>query len=230
MKVLCKVCPQFVDSVMMKNNFEYHFYPYYQYDGKFEKEILVKKGNKIYILDIHVNQESGIDIARKIRKKEPESIIIFLSNYNNLAQLVITEEIMPLTFISKYDNYKEKLMSAIKTALNILGKRKHLKISGKGIDYSIPLKDILYITYDSVERKSIIITDYNSFKVGKPLADIFELLSEEFKYSHRACIVNAARIAKLDRTEKNIIFDTGKETDLLSNNYKKELKEYVNRI
>ncbi len=217
-----------IDNVMMKNNIAYKTFPFLEYNKHFENKVNAKKANTIYILDIHVHQTSGIDIARTIREKDQQAIIIFLSRYHQLVETIITQDIMPLTFISKYKDYQTRLYKVIDHALSILNIRKQLKIEEKGIHYTIPLRDILYITHDSVERKSIVITDYSEFHIGKTLSEIFEQLSPQFKYSHRACIVNMERVTKLDTKKKLITFDNGKTIDLVSNNHKKELKEYVN--
>lgn len=217
-----------IDNIMMKNNIAYKTFPFLEYNKHFESKVNAKKANTIYILDIHVNQTSGIDIARKIREKDQQAIIIFLSRYHQLVETIITQDIMPLTFISKYKDYQKRLYKVIDNALSILNIRRQLKIEEKGIHYTIPLRDILYITHDSVERKSIVITDYSEFHIGKTLSEIFEQLSPQFKYSHRACIVNMERVTKLDTKKKLITFDNGKTIDLISNNHKKELKEYVN--
>lgn len=217
-----------IDNIMMKNNIGYKIFSFSEYNNQFKSKVDAKKANTIYILDIHVNQVSGIDMARKIRENDQQAIIIFLSRYHQLAEMIITQDIMPLTFISKYRNYQERLKTVIDNALSILNIRKQLKIKEKGIHYQIPLRDILYITHDSVERKSIVITDYSEFHIGRTLSEIFDQLNSQFKYSHRACIVNMERVTKLDTKKKLITFDNGKTIDLISNNHKKELKEYVN--
>ena len=187
-----------IDNIMMKNNIGYKIFSFSEYNNQFKSKVDAKKANTIYILDIHVNQVSGIDMARKIRENDQQAIIIFLSRYHQLAEMIITQDIMPLTFISKYKNYQERLKTVIDNALSILNIRKQLKIKEKGIHYQIPLRDILYITHDSVERKSIVITDYSEFHIGRTLSEIFDQLNSQFKYSHRACIVNMERVTKLD--------------------------------
>ena len=217
-----------INSTMMNNNLQYKIFPYLDYNEEFHKQVSAKKSNTIYILDIEVNGNSGIDIAREIRKIDDRSIIIFLSKYNNLVETILTDNLMSLTFISKQcNNYQEKLKQAICKALSIFDNRGHLKIIEKGVSYLIPLKDILYITHDSVERKSIIITEYNDFWVNKSLAELFETLPNTFKYSHRACIVNMDRITKVEIHKMLIYFDEGTILNLFSNTYKKEIKDYV---
>ena len=70
-----------INSTMMNNNLQYKILPYLDYNEEFHKQVSAKKSNTIYILDIEVNGNSGIDIAREIRKIDDRSIIIFLSKY-----------------------------------------------------------------------------------------------------------------------------------------------------
>ena len=142
-----------------------------------------------------------------------QSALIFLTSHGELAEYVVYNVISPLGFISKFDNYKEKLKSLINVAMKQMGFRNLLKFETSKMAYQIPLRDILYITHDSVERKSIVITDYSEFHIGKTLSEIFEQLSPQFKYSHRACIVNMERVTKLDTKKKLITFDNGKTID-----------------
>ena len=216
-----------IDSLMMGNNIHYRTYKFYDYNDEFFKRAKIKGTNKVYILDIEVNEKSGIDIARKIRETDLQSALIFLTSHGELAEYVVYNVISPLGFISKFDHYEEKLKSLINIAMKQVGSRNLLKFETSKMAYQIPLRDILYITHDSVERKSIVITDYSEFHIGRTLSEIFDQLNSQFKYSHRACIVNMERVTKLDTKKKIITFDNGETIDLISNNHKKELKEYV---
>ena len=217
-----------IDSLMMGNNIHYRIYKFYNYNDEFFKRVKIKGTNKVYILDIEVNEKSGIDIARKIRETDLQSALIFLTSHGELAEYVVYNVISPLGFVSKFDHYEEKLKSLINIAMKQMGSRNLLKFETSKMAYQIPLRDILYITHDSVERKSIVITDYSEFHIGRTLSEIFDQLNSQFKYSHRACIVNMERVTKLDTKKKIITFDNGETIDLISNNHKKELKEYVN--
>ena len=110
-------------------------------------------------MDIETKNSSGIDVARKIREKDVDSIIIFLTSHDELGYTILKSEFFFLSFICKFDNYESKLESAIKKALNILGKKNIIRFEDQGALYTIPANDILYITRDSIERKCVINTD-----------------------------------------------------------------------
>lgn len=212
-----------IDRTMMKNKVPYKKSIYYDYNKTFMKIIDEKLPNKVYILDIETPSASGIDVVRKIREKDLNSIIIFLTSHDELGYTILKQEFMFLSFICKFDDYENKLEQSIRKALKVVGQKLILSISDHGVVYNIPLDDIIYITRDSVERKCIIKTDYNEFKVNKPLAEILELLDSRFKQSHRACIVNMDRVHTINKKNKTIGFDNGIMVDLMNDDFKKEV-------
>lgn len=212
-----------IDKLMMKNQLAYKTHVFDEYDESFYKIMKTKNSSKIYVLDIETKNSSGIDIARKIREKDIDSIIIFLTSHDELGYTILKSEFLFLSFICKFDNYEDKLESALKKALKILGKKNIIRFENQGALYTIPADDILYITRDSIERKCVISTDYAQFKINKTLMEMLEMLDGRFKKSHRACIVNMDRVRVIEHHKRRIIFDNASTTDLLSSNFKKEV-------
>lgn len=212
-----------IDKVMMKNTLSYKNYVFYDYDKKFVDFIQEKLPNKIYILDIETPSASGIDMVRKIREKDMQSIIIFLTSHDELGYVILKQEFMFLSFICKFDDYEEKLESSIKKALKIVGQKQVITIHESSATYNVPIEDILYITRDSVDRKCIIKTDYTEFRVGRTLSDLLEEVGPNFKQSHRACIVNMERYRKFNKKTREITFDNGEKIDLVNDDFKKEV-------
>jgi len=214
---------RYVNEQMMKNNLEYKTYTFFDYDRHFFEKMNKIKANKIYILDIETKSASGIDIARMIRNEDVNSVIIFVTAHNELGSIVLKEQLMFLTFICKFNDFENKLKQAIDKSLEVLEHKSVIRFSDCSVVYTIPVKDILYITRDSIDRKCIIKTDYTSYHVNKSLTELKEMANEELNYSHRACLVNKNRIRKIIKNENKIEFDNSEVIDMLSNNYKKEL-------
>lgn len=212
-----------VVKTMMKNKIPYKKYVYFDYDKSFMKVVDEKLPNKIYILDIETPSASGIDVVRKIREKDMNSIIIFLTSHDELGYTILKYEFMFLAFICKFDNYEDKLEEVIKKALKLTGQKLVLSMNDHGTIYNIPQDDILYITRDSVDRKCIIKTDYSEFRVNKSLSELLEQLGESFKQSHRACLVNMNRVRVVNKKKKEIVFDNGEMIDLMNDEFKKEV-------
>lgn len=210
-------------KILDKNNKESNFYLFNDYNKEFYNIVNEKMPSKIYLLDIETPSASGIDIARNIRKKDLDSVIIFLTAHEELGNIVLKNDLMFLSFINKFDDVESRLNLSLKKALNILGKKQMIKIEDRNNTYTINLDDILYITKDSFERKTIIVTDYTEFRVNNSLSEIVSNLDNRFIQTHRACYINNDRKVKIDKTNRIITFDNGDEIDLLSDKYKKEV-------
>ena len=222
-KTYRKLAEKVITSYMMKNELEYKIHMFKDYDKSFLNIVESKLSFKIYILDIETPTRSGIDIARIIRNKDVDSVLIFLTGHQELSQIVIQNEFLFLSFINKFNNCEEHLKKTLDKALKILKQRKTVKFKDGGVTYTISLDDILYITKDSVERKCIIKTDYTTFKINKTLTEIKEMLTNNFMQTHRACIVNKTRIVSYNKPKKMVMFDNGETIDLVSHKYEKEL-------
>jgi len=212
-----------ITKYMMKNELEYKIHKFNDYDNKFMSIVEKKMPFKIYILDIETPTKSGIDIARIIRNKDVDSIIIFLTGHQELSNVVIENEFLFLSFINKFDRCEERFEKALDKALKVLKVRKTIRFRDSGVTYTIALDDILFISKDSVSRKSILKTDYAEFKLSKNLNEVVKLLDENFIQTHRACIVNKKRVVGYSKSKRIVIFDNGETTDIVSNRFEGKL-------
>lgn len=212
-----------IDKFMIKNNIQYRTHKFYDYDDNFLELIDNPLNNKVYILDIETPTYSGIDVARLIRNKDKSSIIMFLTGHDELGLVVLKSCLNFLTFISKFDNYKLKLEQALEETLELLDSKKSISFLEHGTKYSISANSILYITRDTIERKTIVKTDCNEYKIYMPLEKLNALSGNIFVKTHKSCLVNMSRVDKIDCNRNLITFDNGEVTDLLSNKYKKEV-------
>ena len=208
-----------ITKYMMKNQMEYKIHMFKDYNRDFMDLINTKMSFKIYILDIEAPTRSGIDIARIIRNKDVNSVIIFLTGHQELSQVIIKEEFLFLSFINKFDDCENRLIKAIKMAQKIIKTKKTIRFKDGGVLYTIDLDDILYVTKNSGERKSIIKTDYSEFRVNKNLIELHDMLSDDFVQTHRACIVNRSRVASYAKSKQLITFDNGEWTDVISSRF-----------
>lgn len=212
-----------VASYMMKNKLEYKTHTFEDYNSDFIKIVESKLPFKVYILDIETPTKSGIDIARLIRNKDVDSVLIFLTGHQELGHVVMKNDFLFLSYINKFDDCENRLIKSLDKALQMFKIKSVIRFKDNGVVYTIPQDDILYITRDSVERKCIIVTDYNEFKVGKNLAELEEMLNDNFIKTHRACLMNTKRIMSFSKSQKEVVFDNGMTSDLISTRFDKEL-------
>lgn len=214
---------EIVNNFMMKNKIEYQLHIFNDYNKSFNEIIDSKIPSKIYLLDIETPSGSGIDIARKIRNKDVDSVIIFLTVHEELGNIILKNDLMFLSFINKFDNLKLRLNNSLKKALDLLKHKRIIKFTDRNVIYTINIDDILYLTKESYERKTIIKTDYTEFKVNTTLAELINMLDDRFIQTHRSCYINNDRKVRIDKANRIILFDNGETTDLLSDKYRREL-------
>lgn len=209
-----------IDKFMMKNECEYEKHLFSDYNDDFLKVISQKMPGKIYILDIETPTRSEIDVARIIRTRDNNSILIFLTGHEELGKVVLESDFAYLSFINKFDDWEKRFERTLKKALKIVGTKQTVKFYDNGCTIRVSYDDILYIMRDSFERKSTIKTDFNEFKVRIPLSVIKEKLTEDFIQTHRACIINKNRVMQYDKVNKTVLFDNGEKIDLISRRFK----------
>ena len=78
-----------IDKYMISNNIQYRTHKFFDYDDKFIQLIDEPLNHKIYILDIETPTSSGIDVARVIRNKDKNSVLIFLTGHDELGLVVL---------------------------------------------------------------------------------------------------------------------------------------------
>ncbi len=212
-----------ITKYMMKNTTEYDIYEFNDYGSDFMKIVEKKLPFKIYILDIETPTRSGFDVARIIRNKDVDSIIIFLTGHQELSHIAVENEFLFLSFINKFVDCENRLVKALDKALKFLKVRKTIRFKDKGIIYTLVLDDILYVVKDSGSRKCIIKTDYTEFPISKNLTEVKKILGDDFIQTHRACVVNRKRVASFSKSKRIIIFDNGESVDIISSKFNGEL-------
>ena len=220
-KKFLDIMSDIITKTMMSNKFVYKTHKFVEYDSSFYDIMNSSISNKIYILDIETREASGIDVARKIRKHDIDSIIIFATVHNEAGLILLKDDLMFLNFICKFDDFENKLSNSINKALEFIHHKVNIKFLDRGTIYTIPLSDILYVTKESNDRKCIIKTINNEFKVNLTLKDVVELCDNKLVQTHRSCFVNMDRVRMIDKRENVIVFDSGSSIDMLSSTYKK---------
>jgi two-component system response regulator AgrA len=221
-----KVC-KIITKLMLPIDLEYKTICFNSYGKDFESFINKKAGKKVYILDVEVNNASGLDVARKIREKDWESIIVILTAHYELAYEAFKNRLMLLDFISKFDNYQKSLYDVLQVALKILNNKRQLTFKMGTVIYKADYDEILYINKEGSSRNTRIKTYSDEYSVALSLNEICKSLDSNFVRTHRACVINKSNVKTIDFKRNTIIFKDGEEISLLSKNYKKEVKKCV---
>lgn len=201
-----------------------------KYFTKYNKELQNVIGDnsirKVYIMDIELESKiSGIDIAKQIRELDWESEIVFITCHDNMFETVYRSVYEVFDFIEKFHNMEDRLEKDIELIFQKKFDNKMLKVSNRNIDLQIFYRAITHITRDKEERKVLIHTDRNIFKVNMNLSDIIELLDSRFVQTHRSCITNHQRVNQWNWPKGYYVLDSGKKIEYLSKKYKKEVEK-----
>ncbi len=218
-----------IAKITMSYDFDYNVYTFSKYDKELNRIINEEAELKIYILDIEIPGKTGPEIARKIRETDLNSIIMILTTHNELELSVLKKKLLIYDFISKFDDYEKELTESIKSILDKLNNIKTLNFKSNKDVYQIKFDNILYIYKDNNTQMSIIVTKSKEFPVRQTLLELSEKIGNSFVKTHRACLVNVNKIIKVDFSDNIIYFENNIKTDLLSRNYKKELKERLKK-
>ena len=229
--ILCDNEPAITESVksiitrmMFKNNVGYKIHIFNSYNTSFNTIMNSGLENKIYILDIEVGSKSGIEIAKKIREKDWISVILVLSSHQELESMAYKSKILLFDFISKFDLYDKKLENTLLMCVEKRINEDALVIKADRKLQKVNYNDILYVTYDSYSRKSIIVTENGEYHVSEPLKNICSRLKGDFEHTHKSCVVNLKKVKDIDFANKEVMFLNGTKTDLLSRRYASEVK------
>lgn len=149
--------------------------------------LLNNQNADILICDINLGDNNGIEVARKVIEKSPETKIIFITGYPQEYFDDLFVGVRPYGCLKKPIN-TDKLLKYIDNASDDLKNNPSLKIKIKNDDIVLPLKNILYI--ESNQRQKIIHTYNESYKVNISFSKIETMLSNSFARCHVAYYVN----------------------------------------
>ncbi len=210
-------------NYMMKNKFEFDILMFEGVTDSLMDLVRAHESNYIYILDFELPRTTAIEVAREIRKKDWVSPIIIFTVNGGMAFETFKQRLQILDFVSKQFEAEKNLFELFDICFQQLNVRKSFKYKIGKVDYSIDYDKILYIYKDTIERKSVIVTERNEYKIPLNLVKVKELLSDDFIFTHKACIVNRNRVDAYVWNQGKVIFDNGTEAPFLSRTHKKDV-------
>ncbi len=171
----------------------------------------------ILFLDIEMPHISGMDVARMLRKSNPDIYIVFITNRED--QVYESFEVKPFRFLRK-SHFSQEVPAMVKALSTELKKLDSLSIPVKelhsGIIYNLNVNKIIYIEVQG--RYCHVITTKDDFEFQYKLKDLIEQLSGQgFLQPHRSFLVNYRFISSL---QKDTVLLTTKEEIPLSRGYK----------
>lgn len=184
-KIILQKNVDIINKTMFENNIDYRVYPFSEYSESFKKIITTEIKNKIYILDIELDDVSGIDIARDIRSIDMESLIIISTTHTEYLPYTLKSKIMLFDYVSKFEDYEENLSSVIIRALNSYSLNNCINFKSNNQDIKVPLTDILFIKYNINKKCTVIKTVDGYYETNDSYELLINSLDDSFKEINR---------------------------------------------
>lgn len=110
--------------------------------------------------------------------------------------------------------------------LENISSNKRIKIITKEYIYILPINEVAYIKYEN--RHAVFYMDDNRhYEIPKTLEEIKSMLSSEFMYCHRSCIVNTNLVTVITKKERQLLLRNGTVITDVSLAYLKEIMKCI---
>ena len=175
----------------------------------------------ILLLDIQMDGQSGVELAKKLRETDEKLIIIFVTAMPDFIQEGY--DVSALHYLMKPVD-EEKLYAVLDRGVKQLNKdSRMLLLPVDGEMMRIPAEDILCI--ESFAHELEITTKDGAITVRMPAYKLERKLGDYFIRCHRSYIVGLKHISKITKTD--VILDNGKQVPLSRRAYDKVNKAWI---
>lgn len=189
------------------------------------------RGYDAYILDVEMPRLDGMELARRIREREEDADIIFLSGFEKYA--------LPAYKVRAYDYImKERYKAEIPAILDRIRAEKQRRnqedyytIQTAGMMERLPIDEIRYLTK---EKKYVVFygKEGQMSRERTTLEKVYEKLPHErFLYVNKGCIINMkhiislkSEIVTLDNKAEHVI------SRLMARNVREEVVRYLGKM
>jgi DNA-binding LytR/AlgR family response regulator len=211
------------------SNFPVHFDTFQNGTTLLKKLAQSEKQYDLLFFDIEMPGINGIDLCKRLRSKFPESLVIFISNKEELV--FQTFEVRPFRFIRK-NHFRKELPQLVAAIIHELRSREYIQISVQELHssnmYTWNVNQILYV--EALSKRCRVVTETSSNDLQYRFMDFEALLSPHgFLKPHRSFLVNYRFISVIQKDK--LILDNGKEISVSRNRLleiKTQFSQWVN--
>lgn len=179
----------------------------------------------IIFLSIGLNDISGIEVAKEIRKKDNNVLIIFVTAYTDYAleafdNFAFNYLVKPIDQIKLFNILDKaiKMLNDIKFALE---NNRYYKVFKNGKISKVFYNDILF--FEKNQKNVIVHTEKNTISIYKTFKQLeSEIDMNYFIRCHQGYIVNSSKIQTINKS-KIILYNYDKPI-----NISKKYKDYIN--
>lgn len=170
----------------------------YENASLFLESFLTKRFDLIF-LDMHLGDMEGIKVAKMIRQKNKDVLIVFATAYDCYALEAF--DIGAVDYLLKPFEPKRfhEMMTKVTDRLSVTDKNENFDILTINTSKKMIILRVLDIIYiESVQRKTIIVTKSDIYETSYPLSDLeVKLFTKSFFRVHKSYIINLRAIKEI---------------------------------
>lgn len=170
----------------------------------------------LYFLDIGLSSDiDGIELAKKIRKNDFDSKIVFITTHSEMVFLTFKYQIEALDYILK--DFPDEIQGKVTRAIDLCNEQFQKKES-KSEEYyqiktgdqlkSVKISDILFFESSPVPHKVIVHLMNGQFEFYNTMKEI-EAENEKFFRCHKSYVVNVDNVESINRQTREITMSDG---------------------
>lgn len=170
----------------------------------------------IYFLDIDLNHPmNGIDLAEKIRAKDIQAKIIFITTHEEMIPLTIQRRVETLGFVSKdqpFETYRAEIIELLVLAQERIdalriSQDKAFIFSIGSQTFTIDIQDIYFMEPSELPHRIRLYTKNGHNEFYGKLTDLEKQYPGLFRIN-RSCLANLRNIKEIDFKARSIFFDS----------------------
>ncbi|MDR1913953.1 MAG: LytTR family DNA-binding domain-containing protein [Clostridiales bacterium] len=166
-------------------------------------------GPSVIILELVFERRSGLEFARRLRRRALNAYIIFVTAHVELTLYLLAGNIVPAGLIRKplHQSEVEKVVNNVLTLCKEAGDVQYLTVNISAELIKVPYKDILYL--EAFEKKIYVHTKAKRYGYYNTLTSLAEELKEPFVRCHNSFIVNGKWVKEVNLHDMLIIMENG---------------------
>lgn len=185
---------------------------------KLLEKVTEQGGHQLFFLDTTLNKDrsQGFRVAQKLREKDPNSTIVFVTGQTELASESFRYKIAALDIIEKNQAERE-LKKRLAECLELVNRRQNQLITQDAFyfetnqsKFQLPYSEILYFETLAVPHKVNVVTKHKKIEFYGSLNGVVKQ-DQRFYRCHRSYLINLENVSYVDKQDYTVYFEKDKK-------------------
>ncbi|MGT2785744.1 LytR/AlgR family response regulator transcription factor [Streptococcus merionis] len=191
--------------------------------------------DQIYFLDIELKgqEKRGLEVAQKIREKDEQATIIFVTTHSEFAAITYRYKVAALDFVDKEKETVDFTKDILANVSFVLERNRTMdsedvfEIKTQTRHIRVPFQDIYFIETSETAHKLTLWTDRQRIEFYESMK-VIEKMEPRFFRAHKAFLINPNKVKEIDRQENVVYFSNGMDC-MISRRKIKSLEEQIKK-